>query len=74
MKTYLINGLAGSASAIVGGLHKGSRAPAKNDHAWMVEAAGRIKMLTGHAVRSDSAENFLDDVIKLELLDSIVEK
>jgi hypothetical protein len=49
-------------------LHKCSHAPAVDDAAWMVQAADRASDQTGAAVRSDTAANFVEDLIACGLI------
>lgn len=53
---------------IVAELHADSRAPAKNDRAFMQETADRIMAQFELRVRADRPENFIADLLKIGLL------
>ena len=71
MKTYEIHGVTGTAKEVVAKLHKGSRAPSKDDTTWMAECAHRVKVIGGPDIRHDTAEHFLDDVVSYNLLEDM---
>jgi hypothetical protein len=73
MKTYLFKDQEWLAADLVHALHKGSRARAQDDGAWMVETVHRIKVQNGHDVRADSCEHFLDDLVAEGLLHGLAE-
>ena len=52
------------AAHLVAQMHRSSRAKAASDQAFMVELAERAAE-TGHIVRSDTAENFVADLIAI---------
>jgi hypothetical protein len=70
MKTYRFDTLnfTGSSTDLVKLLHKGSRAQAKDDATWMMEAAGRFRLMTGIPIRYDTSDNFIDDLIQHDML------
>ena len=75
-KMYAIDGLdmTGTAEEVVRELHKGSRAQAKDDETWMAEASQRVMTQSGHVVRTDTAEHFVDDLLAADLLHKFLEK
>lgn len=54
---------AGSPEELVRLLHRGSRAPARDDAHWMAEASERYLLQTGLRVRHDTAVRFISDLI-----------
>lgn len=73
-KTYDLDGLHGSAADVVRDLHKSSRAPSVDDRTWMQETAGRVELMNGIPIRTDSPEHFLDDLVSCNLLHVVMEK
>ena len=76
MKQYHIEkvGFAGSAEELIHYLHKGSRARAPSDQDVMVQAAQRLELATGQKVRTGDPEDFVDDLVELDLVHALVEQ
>jgi hypothetical protein len=64
----------GTAAALVKHLHKGSRAQAPDDATWVNETAKRFELMSGNKPRTDTMEHFVDDLIKDDLLDVLVQQ
>lgn len=60
---------ASSPVELVRQLARGSWAPAGSDAEWMEQAAARAELQTGHPVRHDSAEHFLEDLLAAGLVE-----
>lgn len=56
-------------SQLVQMMHKQSREQADDDQSFMYQVAHRAKLVTGQAVRTDSAENFITDLAKSGLIE-----
>lgn len=73
---YLNHGgpLEGTALEIVEHMHRDSLAPAKTTEVWMQEVARRALRMPGVVIRTDTPEQFLEDMtqaglVKLEIID-----
>lgn len=74
-KTYHVEkiGFVGTADELVHQLHKGSRAKAPDDQAWIKETANRIKMLDGSDIRDDNSEHFVEDLMSTGHINALTE-
>ena len=62
---------ASSASEFVSKLHNSSIFPSANDACYMQQLSKRAYVIFGYSIRSDSAENFLNDLIVFKLVDIV---
>ena len=67
MTTYIVMGKdrieASTAVEFVQNMHKAAHIPSPSDYEFMIDVARRCKMQTGADISSDSADNFLADLI-----------
>jgi hypothetical protein len=75
MKTYLTPDgsriKAETAREFVQKMHESSRAPEDSDQAFMDQIAVRCHMQSGVEVRTNNAENFLADLIKMKFVEEV---
>jgi hypothetical protein len=59
---------AASADELVHQLNESSQTPSKDDKRWMKASARRIKTQMGQKVSTESAETFVQDLLRLHLM------
>lgn len=55
--------------SLVNQMHKSSHTQETNDQAFMVQVANRTKLQTGADVRTDTADNFVRDLIAAGMIE-----
>jgi hypothetical protein len=71
MATFILDGqrvTVATAQELVGIMHANSRTPAADDKAYMMDVSDRTVLQSGDKIRFDSAEAFVNDLLKYELL------
>lgn len=52
-------------------MHKVSHMPADDDETWMMEVADRVMVQSGNTIRTDTAKNFVTDLIKSKIIERV---